>query len=179
MCSIMNRQKGYFLLELNVALLIILLLIVGFYQYFLQALLSLKRMQSDVDLCLNERLLVGRIERELTFETEQLEIRQATPSQFSILVLWKKKHGCYRKFFCHQVKHQNFALYQETKHGAKHSGVNPLTPPRIKVLALKAEKVENNGVQLTLEIALTESGRKKRTVKFMRLLNGVIYEQGK
>lgn len=175
----MNRKKGYFLLELNIALLLILLLIVGFYQYFLQALLSLKRMQSDVDLCINERLLVGRLERELTFETEQLEIRPDTHSQFSILVLRKKNNGYYRKFFCRQLKQQTFALYQETKHGVKNSGVNPLTPPRVKVLALKAEKIESNGVKLTLEIALTDLGRKKRTVKFIRLLNGVVYEQGK
>jgi hypothetical protein len=173
----MNKSRGILLLEINMVLLLLFVLFTTFYQPFIQILVSLKHMEEDMVLCLSERLLLGRLEQELTFETRELVLQQqATGVTFLKCSLLSADKT--RQFFCRPHKEgSGYTFYQSTQVVGRQEGINPLTPPHVKLLNFRACPVDDHSLKLLMTFGLTSSLRQKSTTRFIKLNNGILHEK--
>ena len=166
------------LLEINIVFLLVLIIFSTFYRPFTQILASLKHMEEDMVLCLNERLLLGRLEKELTYETQSLSLIQQEGETGTFLTCQMLSVSRTKEFFLKPHKSGNgYSLYRCTKVVGRRKGINTLTPPHVKVLTFLVQPIDNQSVQMILELGLTTSERRRRTTRFIELLNGVLHEK--
>ena len=170
----MSKERGVLLLEINFVLLLVFILFTTFYEPLFQFILGLKHMKEDMALCMQERLLLARLEQELIYETRELILEQQNEERTLLTCRFLNSNKT-RQFFCRPHKSgSGYTLYQSTQVIGRQKSINPLTPPHVKVTTFLFQPLNEHSLKVTLGLSLVSASRQRNTTRYMKLGNGTI-----
>ena len=154
------RNKGFLLVELNLALIFIITTSLLFAGGVRQLLQGWQRIQSDIMLRRAANYSFSLPERELF-------LHAATVTSSKII--------CQDVFGSRQITFylSGNILYRQTKSNSL-KGVNVLSLASVKIEEFRAERLNYRELMLTIKIQDTKSGRRITSSKVLLLGNGVI-----
>ena len=161
------RNKGFLLVELNLALLLMMIVMLMFSGSLKQLLQGWQKMQADVLLHRAARYSFALPERELFLHAAKVSIGSGAKGNSKVLcrdVLGSRQITFYLS---------GGILYRETKSNSL-KGVNPLSLPSIKVQEFTAKRHSEKELLVKLKLLEPRSGRSLTASKVMALSNGVV-----
>ena len=170
----MNKKRGNILLQINIGFLLVCLVIVTFYQSFLEAFFNMRKIEEDLEVNRVHRLLISNIEQKITYQARQVcLVDNGYGTTLSCQQLGGKRLV---EFYC-RPNGQNDkvqGLYISTETLGAEAGVNPLTAPNLQVHKFQAEALDTTSFMLTLELGMVDSTRKHTFTEVFNLCNGII-----
>jgi hypothetical protein len=157
------RNKGFLLVELNLALIFIITTSLMFAGGVRQLLQGWQRIQSDIMLRRAANYSFSLPERELFLHAATVTISNTGYKGSSKII-------CQDVFGSRQITFylSGNILYRQTK------GVNVLSLASVKIEEFRAERLNYRELMLTIKIQDTKSGRRITSSKVLLLGNGVI-----
>lgn len=161
-------SKGFLLVELNAALLLLMIVLLLFSGSLRQLLQGWQRLQADVLLYRAARYSFSLPERELFLHAATVKINNTGYKGSSKVI-------CQDVFGSRQITFYQSGnlLYRETKSNSL-KGVNVLSLASVQVRDFKAERLNERELLLTLSLQEPKSGRTLTSSRVMLLSNGVI-----
>ena len=162
------RNKGFLLVELNLALIFIITTSLLFAGGVRQLLQGWQRIQSDIMLRRAANYSFSLPERELFLHAATVTISNTGYKGSSKII-------CQDVFGSRQITFylSGNILYRQTKSNSL-KGVNVLSLASVKIEEFRAERLNYRELMLTIKIQDTKSGRRITSSKVLLLGNGVI-----
>lgn len=162
------RNKGFLLVELNLALIFIITTSLLFAGVVRQLLQGWQRIQSDIMLRRAANYSFSLPERELFLHAATVTISNTGYKGSSKII-------CQDVFGSRQITFylSGNILYRQTKSNSL-KGVNVLSLASVKIEEFRAERLNYRELMLTIKIQDTKSGRRITSSKVLLLGNGVI-----
>lgn len=160
------HNKGFILVEANIALLIIVCMVMVFDTSFKTLILGWQKMQADLKLYDSARCMLALPEKEAFLDVHKLSIVGDGKND---KLICEEVFGERRVIF--YVNNGN--LYRETRNGDK-KGVNILSSKDCQVLEFITEKINKKEVFLMLILEDRQSKRILKVKKRVFLCNGFV-----
>ena len=162
------RNKGFLLVELNLALIFIITTSLMFAGGVRRLLQGWQRIQSDIMLRRAANYSFSLPERELFLHAATVTISNTGYKGSSKII-------CQDVFGSRQITFylSGNILYRQTKSNSL-KGVNVLSLASVKIEEFRAERLNYRELMLTIKIQDTKSGRRITSSKVLLLGNGVI-----
>lgn len=164
----LNRNKGFLLVEVNMALLLIVIAMSMFAGSFGQLLQGWQRLQADVKLYRAARYSFSLPERELFLHADRVSISSTGIKNSSKLICQDVFGSREISFYLSGVN-----LYREIKSNSL-KGVNVISLASVRVENFQATRLNDKEVLLTLQLKDIASGKTLTSSKVMLLRNGVV-----
>lgn len=162
------RNRGFLLVELNLALILVMIVSLLFAGSLRQLMQGWQRIQADIMLQRAASYSFSLSERELFLHAATVTISNTGYKGSSRII-------CQDVFGSRQITFylSGNILYRETKSNSL-KGVNVLSLASVKVEAFQAERLNDKELLLTIKLQDMKSGRSMTRSKVLLLGNGVV-----
>jgi hypothetical protein len=168
----MNNKKGFILLEITIAFMLMCLLFTTFYQGFLQTAVSMRKIYDDVELNRVAGAVMAAVESEIMYGSEQVILQE---NKYGSRIVCKNI-GPKRTvvFYCSNVvgTMPKVVIYKSTQIAGRAEGVNPLSSQLVSAAKFQVEKIDGRTLRLEIELKIETTGRSKTFIEVIRLCNG-------
>lgn len=168
----MNSKKGFMLLEITIAFMLMCLLFVNFYQGFLQMTVSMRKIYDDVELNRVAVAVLAIVESEIMYGSEQIILQE---NKYGSRIVCRNI-GPKRTvvFYCSNVAGTmpKVVVYKSTQIEGRLEGVNPLSSQVVSAEKFQVEKIDGRTLRLEMELKIEKTGRSKTFIEVIRLCNG-------
>ncbi|MPL88463.1 hypothetical protein SDC9_34486 [bioreactor metagenome] len=168
----MNSKKGFMLLEITIAFMLMCLLFATFYQGFLQMAVSMRKIYDDVELNRVAGAVMSTVESEIMYSSQQVILQD---NKYGNRIVCRNI-GPNRTvaFYCSKVEgtKTKVVVYKSTQIAGRPEGVNPLSSQSVSAEKFQVEKIDGRTLRLEIELKIETTGRSKTFIEVIRLCNG-------
>ena len=169
----MNKNKGSFLLQINIMLMILCIILGCIYENYIQIIINAKKINSDIEMYRVSRMIFAQLEKTIAYDTKLLEIRNNDWG--NVLVSHSISGQKQVTFYCRKgPKTQDAMFYQKIQVLGRRGGINPLSSPIVTMDRFSLKKVDNRTLVVSLEIHCKKDLRRRKFVEVVKLCNGSI-----
>ena len=170
----MIRNRGFLLLELIIAAMVICVLFTTFYQSFSQMLFSMRKIHADIELYQAAQAIITSMESEIAYYSKEIILEENSYGS----LLASRDIGPRRSvnYYCKNIPGESSqkAIYKSTKIEGRNEGINPLSPPSVSVEKWQITVVDAHTLCLEMELQVKNTKRRKTFVEVIHLCNGYI-----
>jgi len=168
----MNSKKGFILLEITIAFMLMCLLFATFYQSFLQMAVSMRKIYDDVELNRVACAVMATVESEIMYGSQQVILQENKYGSRIVCRHIGPKRTVI--FYCSNVAGtmQKVVVYKSTQIAGRPEGINPLSSQLVSAEKFRVEKIDGRTLRLEMELKIVKTGRRKIFIEVIRLCNG-------
>lgn len=166
----MNSRRGVLLVEINIILVLMGFLCLGFYFCFAQILDTLGRVREDLEIYRVKRIITSVVRRELTYNGALVGLAER---DYGTVVI-SRCIGPRRtiSFYRNEARSGMVGLYQNTQSLGKADGINPITPEGVLLTEWTVSALDAHHLLVQFGLNCSGSNRIRQFREVIRLCNG-------
>lgn len=162
-------------MEVSVVMVIVCLVLTGFYDNITGMLMNLNRVKEDVELYRVKRVIMANIASAIQYDSQKVTV---VPGKFGS-ILKADKWGQRRtvRYYRNEVPNSPglYGLYQSRQVKGKQEGINPLCPTTVDVCKWNIKPLNATTVELAIVLRALSGTREREFREIVELGNGYVY----